>query len=545
MPKIINRTGDPVRTAVVKGPRARPEAVGAGISTQLGNIMGAVQIGTKIAGMGADRTRAINTTEAEEGVVKFERAKNELFFNPENGYFNTQGKSAYDTSEDANKSLQKLAREYAAGMSNPGARQMFMNVANKHITSGQSDIMRHASKGIKAWEISTIKAQTENTIENASLFRGDPERLSVQRELGRESIRDAAKLEGDTGISLNERLQTYDSAFASATIDASIIDNAAAGKESLDKYGSMLEGAEKQKFEEKIRKKQESEKTQIDAQQSVAAATSIVSANDGDRSAVLKDISKIEDPEMQSKTRKEAMYQVNQIETAKSEERNSIVDDVGKFEGSVEAYKAAHREKWVKLSHGQQKQLEKGEPVVTDFNVLHEFNSKSITEIGNMKSSEIEKTVLELDESDRNKVYTLWRKARDGRVGSSEKTENRLGQTNNALSTTTVEQIMGKKKREWGVKDLKKTNLLYEMLNARLQNEKDSLKRPLTTTEFSNTLNDFQREVVLNNPWFSGPRLELVEGSDRDQIVDHLKSIGVSDPSEEVIMEAYRQATGR
>jgi hypothetical protein len=483
----------------VRGPKARAQNVA---GADLAVIQQGLSLAKTFTGIAAENIQQRDTTEAEDGINKFERAKNELFFAPESGYFNTQGKSAYDTAEDANTSLQTLAKTYAAGMSNPTSRQMFMDVANRHITSGQSDIMRHSSKGLKAWEVTTIKAQTENTLENAALFRGDSKRLSVQRELGRQSIHESAKLEGVTGVALNEQLQTYDSAFASATIDASILDNAEKGKDSLDKYGSMLEGAEKQKFEEKIRKKQDLEKTQLQSQQAVASATVIVNANDGDRSAVLKEISKLPIEE-QPGARKEAMYQVNQLETAKVETRNGIYDDATKFvadNGSSESYKAAYPERWDKLSTKQQRQLEKGEPVVNDWNTWLDVMSKSDAEISKMNPSEVDKTAAKLDDSHRDKFMTMWKNTRNGKAS---RPDSQVGRTRSAQTTSAVIQLMGKKKSKWSTNDLARSDQFYALVDGEHESRKDALKRELTSEEYTNMLDSITNKVTIERSfWF-------------------------------------------
>lgn len=541
MPKIAKRTGDPVRTTVVKGPRARPEAVGAGISAQLGNILGAVQIGTKIAGMGADRVNAINTTEAEEGVVKFERAKNELFFNPDNGYFNTQGKSAYDTSEDANKSLQKLAREYASGMSNPDARNMFMSVANKHITSGQSDILRHASKGIKAWEISTIKAQTENTIENASLFRGDPERLSVQRELGRESIRDAAKLEGDTGISLNERLQTYDSAFASATIDSSIIDNAEAGKNALDKYGSMLEGDKRQRFEKEIEELKKSEKDQSDSQQVVSMASVIATEYRGDRKSGLAKIDEIKDVTLRSKVRSHFTTQFNINDVADAEHNADRYDEADKIvkKQGIEVYKAENQLQFDKFSADQQRKLEKGGTAGTDWITWTDVNLMSPQRLSEMSRTEFEKIAPKLDRSQRTDFTDRWTAAQKGDFGKPAKAKPQFGRSNSSQTKDLIEGVIGKPTRDFTANQKEYANTLYSLIDDEYNNLKESKGAEPSSGEVTDMLNRVRTQIYLKDPYWSGPRLTLHEGPYRDQIKAFLETKGIKDPSDQDIMDVH------
>jgi hypothetical protein len=544
---IIRRTTPEAKTAVVKGPRAQATDV---VSSGLGVIQRGLSIGKAVTGLVAQNIDQANTTEAEDAVNRFEREKNELFFNPENGYFNTQGRSAYDMSEDANKSLQKLARTHADAMSNPAARDMFMRVANRHITSGQNDINRHASKGLNAWEITTIKAQTENTLENGALLRlkvnptqEDITKLNVQRELGRQSVRDRAKIEGITGTALNEELQTYDSAFASSTISASILDNSDAGKTALDKYGDMLEGDLKVKFENKLQKKIDEENTQKTSQQGVMIASRLVGVHDGNRAAVLEDISKIEDPETQSKARKEAMYQINQLETAKVEERNDIVEQVEKFtaeSGSAEAYKAAYPEQWQKLSPKQQRQLEKGEPTVNDWNTWHDVMSMSDAEIRNMKPEEVERNASKLDRYHRDKLYTMWRSTRSTKAV---RPESQVGRTRAAQSKSAIEQLMNKKSAKWSTQDKAKSDKFYALVDSEARHREEVTGKPLSSEEFTGMLNDLTRRVTIEKKFWPDPELGIgdIPEEDLGALTNHLRKNKIPITADN-LLRAYEQA---
>lgn len=528
MPKITQYGAPQARTQAVRGPRAQGLPATA---FEPHILKGAVSLAQGFAQM----TEKVNTTSAEEAVIKFERAKNEMFFNPDTGYFNTQGKSAYNMSSDANKSLQKLAQTHGDALS-PSAREMFMRVADRHIANGQTDIMRHAGKGLKAWETSTIKAQVENSIENAALFRGDEKKLSVQRELGRQSIIKAAELEG---IDPTEGLQTFESAFASATIDAAILDNADAGNIALGKYGDRLEGAEKVKFEKRIEKVKEQEKAQTESQDVVRIANRFIKDYAGNRVEMQEAIIN-EDPEIQTKLRSQVSYIQGQLDSALTRDRNDVVDMVQKS-GSVEEFKATHMDQWDKLTKVQQNALEKG-PVKHSWNNWHLYKAMTDEQVRKLKPDEIGKLVSTFDDSHRNTFFSEWEDAVEGKDAKS---EARIGQTQSAALTSAIEQIVGKKKKDWSLNFQKRTNLLYELANTTLQNEKDAKGRPLTETEFSDTLNNFQRKMIMEDPWFGAPRLELAEGHERDQIISHLESLGVTDPPEEIILEAYRQATSR
>ncbi len=539
MPTVARQVAPTVKTTVTQGPQAQGLPISAFGAAHLGKGVG--DLGRGIAQM-SDR---INTTAAEEAVVKFERAKNELFFNPESGYFNTQGKSAYDLSSDVNDSLQKLARSHADGISNVQARNMFTRVAERHITSGQADIMRHATKGAEAWEIATIEAQVENTIENAALLRGDDKKLAVQRQLGRQAVLESAELKGITGDALNEQLQTYEGSFASATIDAAILDNASDGRAALDKYGDRLEGIDKAKFDAKITAKEQEEQTQADAQEAVMTANKLVGEHDGNRTAVLESISKLDD-NVQPAVRKEAMYQINQLETAETEERADIYKAVEGFitdGGSAESFKATQPDQWAKLSLKQQRTLEKNEPIENDWNVWHDTMSKSDEEIKKMSPDEVERRAMKLDDSHRDKLYTLWRKNRTGKSSSSDKSKSQTGRTRSAQVKSAIEQLMNKNTRKFSTKNKARADQFYALFDSEHDNRKNQLDRELTSEEFTDMVNGFTRKVTIEKEFWPDPErgVEDIPEEHLGELTQFLRDNNVVITSENLV-RAYEQA---
>lgn len=238
MPRVETYKADQVQTQVVRGPRASATPSGnQAIAQGLSSLAGSLQ----------QEQNRLDESAAEEAVVNFERQKNDLFFNPESGYFNTQGRDAFDQAGAMNEALEELKRSHSETLKSPRAKQAFDRVANQHITRSQQDIARHSSKHLKAWEIATINSQVENTLENATLYWADSERLGVQRALGRQSILDAAELEGVSPEVTQERLQTYDSSFARSAVGAAVLSSSTEGKEALDKWEKSLEGPDPQR----------------------------------------------------------------------------------------------------------------------------------------------------------------------------------------------------------------------------------------------------------------------------------------------------------
>ena len=118
----------------------------------------------------------VNTTAAEEQLVKFSKAKNDLFFNPESGYFNTRGRQAYDEAKPFTQQIEELQRVYSDELSNTEARNMFVRASDSQVVSARSDVMRHASTQFDAWERATIGSRIEDATENGALYWNDPDK---------------------------------------------------------------------------------------------------------------------------------------------------------------------------------------------------------------------------------------------------------------------------------------------------------------------------------------------------------------------------------
>lgn len=485
MPKISRRTEGPVRTEVVKGPRAQGLPAAAFGDAQL--IKGAADVAKSFAGM-KDR---IDTTMAEEGMVKFERAKNDLFFNPDSGYFKTQGKNAYDSSTDVRDALTKLAKSHADTMPSARSKQMFNDVANLHITSGETDIMRHATKGFQAWEVATVEAQSENALEGAALNWNDPEKLRRDRALGRDAVKTAAKMQGITGEALNERYETYESAFASQTIDAAMQHGSTAAEDALKNNRKRLEGGLADIYDNKIASLKGEEQEQSQTNQAITVATRLFDKHEGDRTKVLEDLKGVEDDAVRQEALKEASRMMNEKDKADLQYRtdaNEAAEADIYAGGSVAEFKLQNKDQWGSLTTKQKRTLEAGRPPQNNWNDWHDVMSKSPRQIREMTPNQIEKAMSNLDAGHRDKLYTMWKKPGDiSQVGRS-----RAMQTRDSVAS-----IINKKKFRWNDDDRKKTDRLYSLFDDELRHREEQLGRDLDSDEYTNMLANFTNKAII------------------------------------------------
>ena len=529
MPKVATVAGPQVSTQISRGPRASNVASGA-----FGGGFG--QALTQVAGDLNEVNNRIDATAAEEASVNFERDKNNLFFDPDTGYFNTQGKNAYDGASSMQEDLQKLQRQYSDGLTSPAAQNAFNKVSTAQITRSNVDIQRHASKGLQAWEVATINSQVENTIENASLYHNDPKRLDVQRVLGRGSVIESAERQGLGAEATNEKLQTYESSFNAAAINAATRQSSVDGQAALDKYGKNLEGPDRIKIEDGITKKAKAEKTASDASLSVIKATQLVEDYDK-RSDINEQLNTIEDPELRSKTRREAMWQFDQKTKAQEEERGQLYEDVENHVlkgNSPEAWIASNPEGWDKLSPKQKNTVLSGKSVVTNHGVLSEVLLKPKQELAQVDPSEYFNV---LAPADRNKLTAAVKAAR------GERADDPTGRTRAGQTTATMTQLFGKSFNKLSSSKQEKYNAVMTEFDNELTYREGIKGSLLTSQEYTAMLGDFTRKVVIEGTLFDS-EFDIIDipPADTPVLSKFLRANGIPVTSDNLI-KAYRQAS--
>jgi len=494
MPKVAQYQANQVLTDVVKQPRA---SASAGNALFQANAQAAQGL-TQLAQAGAQIKQRIDTTSAEEALVSFERDKNNLFFDPKDGYFNTQGKNAFDNADAANQSLADLKKQYGESLGS-NAKSMFDKAADVHITRSQADISKHSSRGLKSWEVATLRSQVENTIENASLYWNQPDRLAVQNAIGRQAVIDAADTEGIGAEATNERLQTFDSSFAKTAIVSAVGNSAAEGAAMLEKHGDMLEGPDKVKIEKSIVAKAQAEKLQSDSQQAILAGTQLVERFES-REEVLDEVNKIKDPDLRKKTMSESMRQFNLKKQATNEAQNDAYERAESHiveGGSAETYQAEDPEGWAKLSVKQQRSIESGKAVITDWN---KFSELMILPKEKLRKINPVEHFHQLAPAERTKLISAVKSA-NGTGSSADRVEHQVGRTRGSQVTLAIEQIVGKKAK-WNDERRKQADSFYELLDGELKARKKEKGSSLSSEEFTNMLSDLTREVTIKRTAF-------------------------------------------
>ncbi len=541
MPKIAEYGGQKVQTQVTNSPRA---SAAAGSKAFQANVNLAKSV-SQVAQVGAEIVQRVDTTSAEEALVQFERDKNQVFFNPENGYFNTQGKNAYDSASATTKALEDLKAKYGDNLS-PNARRMFDQSAAAHIAKSEVDIMRHSSKGLKAWEVSTLNAQVENTVENASLYWNQPEQLGVQNALGRQAILDAADMEGLGAEATAEKLQTYESSFAKTAISTATNTSSAEGQALFEKYVDRLEGPDKLAMEKAIKAKGEQETLQRNAQMAITTSTKLVGQYDS-REDIRTEVNKIEDPTLRSKTMTEAMRQFNVKKTAESEQRAESFEaaEAHLYEGgSAETFQATDPAGWERLSTAQKKSLSTGKVVETNWVAYSDLMTLSKDELAQVDPTDYFDVLGKVE----RKALISAVKSAKGTGTEAQKTDYQIGRTRNAQVSAAIEQVLGKKAK-WNDDKRAKADSFYDLLDSEVKYREKQKDAPLTSREFTDVLSELTREVTVKRTAFGqdwlAPDAEQsvtdIDPVDVRVLSDYLRKNGIPVTSEN-LLKAQRQA---
>lgn len=491
MPRVEQYGGPRVDTAVVRGPQAQALPASA---FKLNAVADTVESVGKTFATVAER---VAVTEAEQTALAFERDKNKMFFDPDSGYFNTKGKTAYDGAQGAAQALDQLKEKYAGQLSTPAAQRAFNQVAARHVASAQNDIMRHASTGLKTWETATVAAQAENSIENAALYHNDNDKLAVQMELGIRAVRDAAEMGGVGAEAAEQNIKTFKSSFASTAITAAAQTSAAAGTQLLEKYRDNLTGPAIVKVEKMLETKTKEEKVKADSDFAVIRAGSILDDYEDDLAGAFAEVEKEEDLDRRKALMSQVSAQFNRQKAAKSEARYGAWQDFQETQrtgsATLEEWKATNKEAWTALSEEQKRKAESGELIKTDKELYHSLLRMPADEF--MKEDVTDQYSTQIAPADMTRLL-------ERRKSISEGKENTQLRATSTIMSSVVEGIFGAKKTR-NKKTTESVNEFYDLMQGAIEDAESAKGAKLTPTEVQALTGKLGADIVVEyKHWF-------------------------------------------
>lgn len=531
MPRIPSITENTVQSQTANQPTASSNAPAAAFGNPLGE---ALVTGVQTAGA-IDERAAL--AEAEELDLQLNRQYRDLLHG-ENGYFNSSNREAYDNADSVQEQMAKIRQEMMSGLKNPKARDAFAKVSQSKIDRSTLDIKRHAAKNLKAWERSNYEAQTEDSLENASIYFTDSKALATQMSLGEAAIHDLAASTDMGADEKQERLETFRSSFNSAAIEGAINNNDFEKAESmLAAKRDTLEGPTAALLEAKIGKAKTAESKKQDAFNVNAVATAAVDAYgeaDNARELILDEINKMPPGENRKDAQKEAMRMLDLKMKAEKERKGSQYDNADKYVASgapLSNWIIENPQAWNEMDASMQNQLRSGAVTETDMNRwsnLMQMNDQELAELDPADHFHY------LKPSDRDKLVNLVKDVKEG--GTNTLTRNR-----NQFTKDMITNVFGKEK-DWNEEEYKSVDTFHRTVEATLQSMVDN-GEVIDDKKYQEVVRGLTRDGIKNGTFYGTNTInardayddDVITQKQRDRIISELTKNGQPVTSDNIL----------
>jgi ElaB/YqjD/DUF883 family membrane-anchored ribosome-binding protein len=520
MPVIPRITTPTVDAPIVAQPRAQAVDVSSGLR-QVGRAVG--QVGQQVAAFGQRRDEA----SAESALLDFDNDKNESLFNPNDGYYNTQGRAAVDGADGIRKNIDELMRQHRDGIESPGAKALFQSAANARMVRDNEAIFRHSSKGQRVWQLSNSKAQEGNAIKNATLYYNDDQELLTHLSLGELAILDRQELIGQEQTQRD--LEAYRSTFVSSAIDGALSRKDVPAAESLkEQFGKMLEGSDLIRINEKITKEQD--------KQAVTRSVAEIYQPGKPLNEMLAEARAEENPDQ----RKEIERQITNLNSADQRATEQFNNDIinnrdQQISNGDMFYRDVPQEELDSIGpKGRDALLAAEQAFATGKEII--TDSQKYTDLMSLPTADLAKVnptdhYTYLNKTDRSKLQNAVIAARNGNKDN----ESTRIQSASAQTKGTIEQLLGRpinKKR-----DAEFVNEFYGLVGDQVNAMEQQKGSKLTDQEFRGALDNLVQTVVTDKGFFFDTTRDLtnVPPQHFDILASELRKRGISVNSENMI----------
>ena len=433
-----------------------------------------------------------NQLAAEELLTTFQNDINTTFHDPDNGYFRTVGRDAYERSGDVKKSLTERLKALSSNVS-PEIQLEFQRAGNAHLTRALADVDRHASGGLEAWEKATKQAAVETSIRSASNIWADTGRVEEYRQVGRKAVTEATQALGPEVTQLE--LEKYDSKLALNLIEAASGAGSSAMQDAYEQYGDKLSGSDRLTVQSELAKRREVESKQLRAAQVQATSTELVEGLyklDNARSMILDEVNKIPDLELRKEVRAEAERQLKVRLQGLEDKRNADFQNLmlAREYESIEAIKSVPE--FYNLTAAQRAAITKPAPIVTDRNLL---TNLFLLPDDKLRNLDVGKYADKLATADYNRLLTAVKSSRQG--GD----DHQIARTRAAQVKSVTSRLYGKDSN-LNDEDRQKVDAFHFALDNAVEVRENELQRKLTRNEFTEILKGLSSDYVVKDKFF-------------------------------------------
>ncbi|MEW8660749.1 MAG: hypothetical protein AB2603_20750 [Candidatus Thiodiazotropha endolucinida] len=155
-----------------------------------------------------------------------------LLDDPDTGYYNQRGQTAYQNREEVANQIKKLKRKYLSQFK-PGSvsAQLFTQVAERRVESSMNGLFAHAAKELRQWQDDAYSARVKASIDDAVTGVRDPKLIRQAIATGRAEEFEYAQRHGLDPDSRDIRVLDFTTKLHTAVIDRIGTDNLVAARE--------------------------------------------------------------------------------------------------------------------------------------------------------------------------------------------------------------------------------------------------------------------------------------------------------------------------
>ncbi|MCU7931433.1 MAG: hypothetical protein KZQ90_11580 [Candidatus Thiodiazotropha sp. (ex Codakia rugifera)] len=166
------------------------------------------------------RQKAEAETKAKSADVAFADDLRSLLDDPDKGYLNQQGQTAYESHNDTAKQIKALRLKHQMTMKpgSPGA-DLFSRAADRRVENSLNSIAKHASKQLKQWQDDAYDARLETAIDDATASSNDPRLIRQSISTGLAEVSETAQRKGWSPVERDLRRQAFTTKLHSAVIE--------------------------------------------------------------------------------------------------------------------------------------------------------------------------------------------------------------------------------------------------------------------------------------------------------------------------------------
>jgi len=198
---------------------------------------------SSIVKAGTDITRMAQEASAETALANADAAVRELLFNPETGYYHSQGESAFRNAEVTKERIAGIQQAYGRELSGPARKAYERAIAKKNLDHF-TRVDTHGIKGLRVWRETATKALVDNqttwAYHNHNLL--DEQTGHENFLAGRGQLVALLEEQGvDDPEEVKRQLRAYDSRFYSNAITGALNQGYGPAKEIFDKHGDKIQ----------------------------------------------------------------------------------------------------------------------------------------------------------------------------------------------------------------------------------------------------------------------------------------------------------------